>query len=136
MQFTHRKSTRCETPHMQAVAAALFNGAVHRKAGVRFQADGDRVIVGIGPISGPCRIIIREASDKRVVMVYRTLPGHPEKGEESFMVERVGRELVATVSAVSEGATWYTRNPVAHLAQRLIAKRYAGAMLSFGECGA
>jgi uncharacterized protein (UPF0548 family) len=41
---------------------------------------------------------------------YGTLPGHPERGEEAFLVERDdGGEVWFTVRAFSRPARWFTR---------------------------
>ncbi|MGZ4748627.1 MAG: DUF1990 family protein, partial [Oryzihumus sp.] len=62
----------------------------------------------------------------RVGFGYGTLPGHPESGEEAFVVEQVGGTVRFTVTAFSRGARWYTRlaQPVTLFAQRLALRRY------------
>jgi uncharacterized protein (UPF0548 family) len=48
------------------------------------------VIVRLGPLSvvAPCRIVLVVDEPDRFGFAYGTLPGHPEIGEESFVVER------------------------------------------------
>ena len=67
----------------------------------------------------------------RVGFGYGTLPGHPESGEESFVVElRPDDSVVLVVQAFSRHAAWFTRlaGPVGHLGQRLITERYLRAL--------
>ena len=59
---------------------------------------------------------------------YGTLEGHPESGEERFVVRRdpTTSAVFAEVSAFSRPATWWSKlgHPVVSVAQRVIAKRY------------
>jgi len=63
---------------------------------------------------------------------YGTLPGHPESGEERFVVRHdpVTSAVYAEVSAFSRPATWYSKagGPFTSLAQRLMNKRYVRAV--------
>ena len=71
------------------------------------------------------------AEPDRVGFAYGTLAGHPESGEESFVLERDPEGVVTlTVTAISRPAAWYTRaaGPVGRLARRLIARRYGRAL--------
>jgi uncharacterized protein (UPF0548 family) len=48
------------------------------------------VVVRQGPLStiAPCRIVYVVEEPERFGFAYGTLPGHPEQGEEAFLVER------------------------------------------------
>lgn len=55
-------------------------------------ADGATVVVSLplGPVRvlAPCRIVAVLDEPSRYGFAYGTLPGHPEEGEEAFVVER------------------------------------------------
>lgn len=69
----------------------------------------------------PCRIVYRVDEPDRVGFAFATLPGHPELGEERFLVERDAAGAVSyDLLAVSRPATWATRlgYPLARRLQR------------------
>ena len=63
-----------------------------RGAGVRVEATtevaavGSEVIVHLGPVRAPCRVVYVVDEPDRRGFAYGTLPGHAESGEELFMV--------------------------------------------------
>ena len=73
-------------------AAAVMRWGMLRGAGVRVEAStevaevGSDVIVGIGPIRAPCRVVYVVDEPDRRGFAYGTLPGHAESGEELFAV--------------------------------------------------
>ncbi len=80
----------------QAVEVVLGWG-MHRRAGLRVRASHDRVVegavavirlgVGILGVDAPVRVVYVLEEPRRAGFAYGTLPGHPERGEESFVVE-------------------------------------------------
>ncbi|GAA0328716.1 DUF1990 domain-containing protein [Actinoallomurus spadix] len=119
---------------MRAAADDLLEWRMHRAAGARIGGactrvrPGDRVEVslGIGPLRlvAPCRIIWTEDGERRAGFGYGTLPGHPARGEECFVVERDDDDAVwFTVTAFSRPARRIMRlaGPVAPLLQRAYA---------------
>ncbi len=109
-----------------------------RGAGLRVQATnpvaevGAEVLVHLGPVVAPCRVVyVVDESDRRG-FAYGTLPGHPECGEELFLVryDPTTRDVIAEVTAFSRHATWWSRlgAPVTSLMQRLITDRYLRAL--------
>ena len=109
-----------------------------RGAGVRVDATtevaavGSQVIVHLGPVRAPCRVVyIVDESDRRG-FAYGTLPGHAESGEERFVVryDPATDEVSAEVTAFSRHATWWSRlgSPVTSIAQRVITDRYLRAL--------
>lgn len=75
---------------------------------------GSRVIVGIGfgplRIEAPCEVVWTAYEPARIGFAYGTLTGHPECGEESFIVDMDPDGTVwFTVTAFSRPACWYTR---------------------------
>lgn len=85
---------------------------------------GSRVSLALGPIRARCAVVWALDEPRRRGFAYGTLPGHPESGEESFLVEWDDRDEVwLTITVFSVGAAWYTRaaGPLVPLFQRLYA---------------
>ncbi|MFG2721037.1 DUF1990 family protein [Streptomyces sp. NPDC048416] len=81
----------------------------------------------------PCRVVWTVRDAERIGFAYGTLPGHPERGEESFVVGREtdGHGLVwFEVAAFSRPARWYARlgGPLTRLLQDLATRRYLRAV--------
>ncbi|MBC9730572.1 DUF1990 domain-containing protein [Streptomyces sp. TRM68367] len=96
---------------------ALLTWEMHRALGVGIDATADRAAPGVdvtvtlaGVIKAPCRVIWTVEEPRRAGWAYGTLSGHPECGEEAFVVDRTGDGTVwLTVTAFSRPATWYAR---------------------------
>jgi uncharacterized protein (UPF0548 family) len=109
-----------------------------RGAGVRVEATtavaavGSQVIVHLGPVRAPCRVVYVVDEPDRRGFAYGTLPGHAESGEERFAVryDPATDEVHAEVVAFSRHATWWSRlgSPVTSVAQRVITERYLTAL--------
>ncbi|GAA2067839.1 DUF1990 domain-containing protein [Streptomyces albiaxialis] len=108
----------------------------HRMGGVRLApvapraAEGVRVGValGVGPlrVGGPCRVVWTAEGPDEAGWAYGTLPGHPVRGEEAFLVGRdPGGDVWLTVRAYSVPAAWWTRaaGPLVPVFQRAYARR-------------
>jgi uncharacterized protein (UPF0548 family) len=122
-------------------AAAVFRWAAQRGAGLRVQADGPAstpgtvVLMTAGlrrlGLDIPCRVVWVVDEPDRRGFGYGTLPGHPESGEESFVVAlQPGGEVVYTLRAFSRLSTPLARlgGPVAHRVQTLALNRYVAAI--------
>jgi uncharacterized protein (UPF0548 family) len=118
----------------ERAADAVMHWGMQRGAGLRVWASSEVAVVGtvvivrIGFLPAPCRVVyVVDEPDIRG-FGYGTLPGHPESGEERFVVRRdpVTDAVFAEVSAFSRPATWWSRagGPLATVAQRVIARRY------------
>ncbi|GAB4055132.1 DUF1990 family protein [Catellatospora paridis] len=104
---------------MAAATDAVLTFAPQRAAGVLVDAAGPRAVeglmvtsrLGIGPlrIAAPCLVVWVEHGPQRAGFGYGTLAGHPERGEESFVVELVDGAVWFTMTAFSGPARWYTR---------------------------
>jgi uncharacterized protein (UPF0548 family) len=109
-----------------------------RGAGLKVEATtavaavGSEVIVHLGPVRAPCRVVYVVDEPNRRGFAYGTLPGHAESGEERFVVryDSASGEVVAEVTAFSHHATWWSRlgSPVTSVAQRVITERYLRAL--------
>ncbi|MDQ1486161.1 MAG: hypothetical protein QOJ62_1854 [Actinomycetota bacterium] len=114
---------------------------MHRRAGLRVvasvpRATPDAVVLmrlGVGPfaIRVPCRVVYTVDEERRIGFAYGTLAGHPESGEEAFVVELLPDDgVMLTITAFSRPARWYARlgGPIARRAQGLMTGRYVSAM--------
>jgi uncharacterized protein (UPF0548 family) len=139
----HRHQAECTVggPDVFAPAKqALTAWRAQRGAGAEVWPDvfgeGETVLVsvGLGPLRlvAPCRIVWIVDEPDRFGFAYGTLPGHPECGEEAFVVERGSDATTLRITAVSKGAAWYARTagPLARLVQRTMTRRY-GRSLQF-----
>jgi uncharacterized protein (UPF0548 family) len=116
---------------------ALFGGELQRRAGVRVLPSsptvvegGDAILLlGFGRLAIPAPVrVVYVVNEPRVRgFAYGTLPGHPESGEEAFLVElRPDDVVVCRVTAFSRPVTWLSRlgGPLATLTQRWVTGRY------------
>jgi uncharacterized protein (UPF0548 family) len=115
----------------EAAGHAVTDWRMHRAAGARVQADSPRaepgglvdVSLGVGPLrfTAPCQVVWAEYDHARWGFAYGTRPGHPERGEESFVVEIAEDGTVwFTVTAFSRPARWWSRlaGPLGGVLQR------------------
>ena len=119
-------------------AGEVMRWEMLRGAGLRVDATtvvaavGSEVIVGVGPVRAPCRVVYVLTEPDRRGFAYGTLPGHAVAGEELFAVrfDPQDQAVYAEVTAFSRQATWWSRlgAPVTSVAQRLISRRYLRAL--------
>jgi uncharacterized protein (UPF0548 family) len=115
---------------------ALMTWRMQAGAGLRVRASAARVAVGevvlcrLGPLRIPCRVVWVVDELDAQGFGYGTLPGHPEAGEESFVVTRTDGRVALTVTAYSRPGTTLTRlvGPLGRLGQRVAVRRYVGAL--------
>lgn len=125
----------------EAAAEAVTTWRLHRAAGVRFGTDalraapGVEVEVGLGigalRLHAPCRVVWTVAEERRAGWAYGTLPGHPVRGEEAFVVSQEEDGTVwLDVLAFSRPVTWPTvaAGPLLPVFQRWYA-RWCGRVL-------
>ncbi|MEV7280476.1 DUF1990 domain-containing protein [Streptomyces sp. NPDC093111] len=116
--------------------AAVTTWRMHRASGARVTSEADRaepgvtleVAMGLGPVrfSAPCQVIWTAYTETETGFAYGTRTGHPECGEESFVVDlREDGSVWFTVTAFSRAAAWYTRlgGPVVRALQLAYARR-------------
>jgi uncharacterized protein (UPF0548 family) len=124
----------------RAAAEAILAFDMHRAAGEHVETSQPRAAsgvtvtsrIGLGPLRlrAPCRVVWAEQTDDRAGFAYGTRPGHPARGEESFVVTRQDDGVWFTVTAFSVPARWYMAavGPVAPLLQALYARVRARAL--------
>lgn len=119
---------------------ALLTWEMHRAMGVGVLATEERAAPGVdvtitlaGVIKAPCRVVWTVAERRRAGWAYGTLTGHPECGEEAFVVDRTGDGTVwLTITAFSRAAKWYARagGPATRMLQHAYARRCGAALRS------
>lgn len=123
---------------LEDAAAFVLSLGMQRGGGLRVPevtlAPGVDVVMRLGPglasLPVPTRVAYVLDEPHRRGFAYGTLPGHPEQGEELFLVERVDGATYAEVRAFSRPATLPLRlaGPLGRLAQRLMARRYLAVL--------
>lgn len=120
----------------EAAAEAVLGWQVQSRSGLAVAASAlraapDEVVLmrfGPGPLSVriPCRVVYVVDEPDRQGFAYGTLPGHPETGEESFVVERGPDGPVLTITVFSRAATRLATlgGPLAAGIQRVMTTRY------------
>jgi uncharacterized protein (UPF0548 family) len=126
---------------------AVQGWQVHVEAGLRVSASsrtaepGAVLILGlaIGPLrlNAPCRVVYAVNESRRRGFAYGTLTGHPESGEESFMIEHhVDDRVSFTITAFSRPGTRLARvtEPLGRTLQRRITNRYLRVHFPAARC--
>lgn len=86
----------------------------------------------------PCRIVYVVDDPDAYGFAYGTLPGHPERGEELFIVEREGTDAVCLrIEAFSKPAGPFVHavSPLSRLIQYRTTARYLSSLVDFVERG-
>jgi uncharacterized protein (UPF0548 family) len=127
----------------RSAVEGLHAWRAHQGAGVEVVPDAPVedaatvvLAVHVGPVwaIAPCRVGYVIDEDDRWGFGYGTLPGHPEQGEEAFIVERDPSGLVTfRVAAFSRPADLLARvgDPVARVVQQRVIRRYLQALADF-----
>jgi uncharacterized protein (UPF0548 family) len=97
--------------------------------------DTVKLTIPFGPLRvvSPAEVVYVVDEPRLAGFAYGTLPGHPESGEEAFLVELGDDGTVRVViRAFSRPASWFWRlgSPVLRIAQELYTRRYLRALLS------
>ncbi|MGW4162666.1 DUF1990 family protein [Streptomyces sp. NPDC004788] len=125
----------------RAAGEAVTTWAMHRTTGARVTSAAGRaepgvtleVSLGFGPVrfTAPCQVIWTTHTASETGFAYGTRPGHPECGEESFVVAlHEDGSVWFTVTAFSRAAAWYTRlgGPVVRALQHAYARMLGRAL--------
>ncbi|WP_031095300.1 DUF1990 family protein [Streptomyces sp. NRRL S-15] len=137
----HRAAVGRGRADFEAAGAAVTEWRMHRAAGAGVRASAGRaaagvtvdVSAGIGPlrVTAPCSVVWTAYEKNRTGFAYGTRAGHPECGEESFVVELADDGTVwFTVTAFSRPASWYSRlaGPLVPLVQHWYARRLGNVL--------
>ena len=98
-------------------------------------AVGEVVVLRLGPpgvgLRAPCRVVWVLDEPRRQGFGYGTLPGHPESGEEAFVLTLGQHDTVSlTITASSRPATVAARlgGPITRAVQHAVISRYLKAL--------
>jgi uncharacterized protein (UPF0548 family) len=134
-----RWATRLADGGFEAAVHTLSAWDMHRRAGLIVVADGP-VSMGVhiamaaplplGWVDLSCRVVHVIDEPDRFGFAYGTLPGHPEHGEESFIVERSDGGVRLQITAVSRPAHLLARLAplLANALQEAATQRYLLAL--------
>jgi uncharacterized protein (UPF0548 family) len=127
---------------------ALYSWRMHRGAGLGIASappvlePGAVVVLRLGPpvvgIVVPCRVIYVVNEPDRRGFAYGTLPGHPETGEEAFIVSLDDHDEVhLTIRAFSRPTALLARaaGPLNRAVQNLVTDRYVRALRNLASPG-
>jgi len=128
------------------VSRLVMTWEMHRRAGLDVRAsqpvasDGTvavlRLGVGVFGVNAPVRVVREVNEHWRRGFAYGTLPGHPESGEELFLVQHHSNdEVTLTIKAFSNAATRLARSggPFARGMQWRITQGYLDAAMILGR---
>ena len=121
----------------------LLSWQMHRDAGVDVLDAPDAVspgararlrirVLGVIRVDGPVEVTGVVDEPTRAGFTYRALPGHPERGEEEFLLERLDDGRIGfTVRGESAPALWWSRlgGPITRRVQRRVIDRYLASLL-------
>ncbi|GLZ42785.1 DUF1990 domain-containing protein [Actinokineospora sp. NBRC 105648] len=135
-RITHRVVRLPTTVDFDRAARDLFAWRVQLRAGLQVTASDEIVVagavveLGIGPLTAPCRVVHVVDEPRRRGFAYGTLPGHPECGEEAFLLDHRDDGITFTILAFSRPATALARlaGPVGHWLQDVVTGRYVRAL--------
>jgi uncharacterized protein (UPF0548 family) len=126
---------------LEGAAADLFAWRMHERAGLAVRAGdiplrtGTVVVLLLGwrraALRIPCRVVDVIEEPRRRGFSYGTLPGHPESGEEQFLLELQDDGRVRfTITAFSRPASRLARlsGPAGRAVQWFMTKRYLRAL--------
>ena len=118
----------------------LMTWQLHKRSGLAVRGPSrvtvDAVVwmgVALGPLrlGFRCQVVTMVDDLRRKGFAYGTLPGHPETGEESFVVVWRDDDVVELhIVAFSREAQWWSKAaaPLGRLAQRVMTTRYLKAL--------
>ncbi|MGD6742931.1 DUF1990 family protein [Streptomyces sp. BH106] len=120
----------------ERAGAAVLAWRAQRGAGLRVTPGGEvgegaDVVLRAPFLRIPCRVVRVVRAPERIGFAYGTLPGHPECGEEAFLVEWAADGAVwFRIRAFSRPGRWYARlgGPVARGVQKWVTGRYLRAV--------
>ncbi|MDL9947148.1 DUF1990 domain-containing protein [Gordonia sp. ABSL11-1] len=128
-------------PCFDRARESVLTWRVQLGAGVGVSSSDPRVVdgavavvtIGIGRLGlrAPVRVVEVFDDGRRAGFSYGTLPGHPECGEERFLVGQDHDGTVTfTVTAFSRPHTLLARagGPIGRVAQKVVTRRYLGAL--------
>lgn len=130
------RTRRLPVADFETAAHDLLHWQVHRRTGFRVAASSRRVSpdavveLSVGWLRIPCRVVYVVDEPRRRGFAYGTLPGHPETGEEAFLLERHDDGVTFRIVAFSRPASVLATlaGPVGRRVQDFVTGRYLRAL--------
>jgi uncharacterized protein (UPF0548 family) len=122
---------------LRAWQAHVGAGVTVYPADAPLQVNTDVIVAArVGPAYAlaPCRVVYVIDEPDRFGFGYGTLPGHPERGEEAFIIDRDDEEHATfSIIAFSKPAAFLARlgKPVARSVQRRTTRAYLDALSDY-----
>jgi uncharacterized protein (UPF0548 family) len=120
---------------LEAASTGMPTEATFGPDGTAVVVPGDTAVMGIpfGPfrVKAPVRVVYVVDEPKRTGFAYGTLKGHPESGEEGWIVEqREDGSVWMVVRAFSRpsSAFWWLVYPVLRMSQEFYTRKYLRAL--------
>lgn len=118
------------------VAARPIDHSMFGPDGTPFLVPGDSAtlvipVFGISAVKAPARVVYVIDEPTRKGFAYGTLPGHPESGEEAFVVELMPDGSVwLTITAISRPSAWFwwMCYPILKMFQAFYTRRYLSSL--------
>lgn len=133
----------------ERAVTGLFHWRMHQNAGFTVTSSSTTAAPGVVAVlrlgwrplrlTIPCRVVYTVEEADRQGFAYGTLPGHPEQGEEAFMVVMTGtREVRIRIRAFSRPASLLARSggPVTRMVQQYATDRYVRAIRDLARADA
>ena len=121
----------------------LLGWSMHRRAGPQVRPSAESAVegavavlrLGIGAVAvtAPVRVVYAVSESRRKGFAYGTLPGHPESGEEAFVVKlHDDQDVTFMITTFSRHASLPARmsGPFSRAAQSWVTRRYLRTMQS------
>jgi uncharacterized protein (UPF0548 family) len=140
----YRTIRRCavlsSTKTFESARTDLLRWMIQSRAGIGVTASSDvsrdavvDLRVAVGPLSmvAPCRVVYVIDEPDRCGFAYGTLPGHPESGEEAFVLTgSADTAITLTITAFSRPATTLSKlaGPIGRRFQDFMTDRYLRAL--------
>lgn len=139
--FRHEAVIGAGRERWASAAAEVLEWGMQRASGIRVNTPrvvvGDDVTLtiplwGVVPVTAHTRVLTVVDEPERRGFVYGTLPGHPERGEEAFLVtiddDGTVRAMVQGFSRPAPGI-WMLAAPALRLVQSIYTRKYVRALL-------
>ncbi len=139
--FRHEAAIGSGAEHWASAAAEVLEWGLQRGAGIRVSTPrvvvGDDVtltipLLGVVPVKAYARVLAVVHEPTRRGFVYGTLPGHPERGEEAFLVtidDDGGVRVVVQGFSRPAPGVWMLGAPALRLVQAIYTRRYLRALV-------
>lgn len=128
--FPRLHMSRVINTDFDTAARRLFRWDIQRSGLFRVRPthpvvqEGAEVTMSLGPFHFRCRVVETFTDEVRCGFTYGTLPGHLERGEETFTLKRLrDRRTLLLIDSASEPFLPFVR-PLVDIPRRLLIRRF------------